>query len=129
MRKTFLINAANKGYKLTFVVFMLTLSFLKWNFVLHFSEVIFIKTRSCARVLFIWKWIRSVLSFIWYEVNSNIFSLSSLVFPTDPIFLKSNVGVRVRFLYDFNWKLFQKLSIGDKFLALSLMVYFVYSFI
>ena len=101
MRKHAETLHANKVCKLAIVVFISTLPFSKSKFVVHFPNVICTKTRSCASLLFIWKWITSKLSFIWLEKNGNAFSPWGPVFPTGPlfrgsIFISSRVRVRIR---------------------------------
>ena len=64
------------------------------------SNVIGAKTWPCTLLLFTWKWITSVLSFILLKKNGNLFNPWGLVFPRSPFFLRSWVPVRVRFFDD-----------------------------
>ena len=73
MRKHAKIFHTNNGYKLAIVVFTATSLFSEWKFVVHFSNFICTKMRSCAPLRFIWKLITSTVSFIWHERNSNVF--------------------------------------------------------
>ena len=66
------------------------------KFAIHFLKVIWTETRPHTILLFMWKWITSILSFIRYETNGNIFNLWGPVFPTGPffsgsVFLRSRV--------------------------------------
>ena len=109
MRKHAATFQANKGYKLAIVIFIPALSFSKWKFVVHLSNVICMETRSYTSLLFILKWITSALSFIWLEPNGKVFTKSfSPVGPVFlispflgvPFFLRSRFGVHTRFLGD-----------------------------
>ena len=87
---------ATKGYKLAFVVVILTSLFSKEKFVVgHF---ICTKTRPFPPLFFIRKWIISALSFIWLEINDHGFSLIGPVFTTGLFFLRSSVRFRILFL-------------------------------
>ena len=72
---------ANKGCKLAIVFFILISLFSKEKFRVQFSNVICTKTRPCTPLLFIWKWITLVLSFVLLEKNDKVFSSSGPVFP------------------------------------------------
>ena len=58
---------ANKGCKLGIIIFITTSLFSKLKFKVHFSNVIFTKTRRCTFLFFIWKRITLALSFIWLK--------------------------------------------------------------
>ena len=76
---------ANKGYKLVVAVFIAASPFSRLKFVVHFSNVTCTKKRSCTSLLFIWKWITSILFLTGQETNDINFSPLGLVFPTGPL--------------------------------------------
>ena len=78
--------------KLGTIIFIATLPFSKYKFVVHFSNAIWPKTNPCTPpplLLFIWKWITLALSFIWFEANDNVLTLWGPVFLTVPFFRSS----------------------------------------
>ena len=65
--------------------------------------MLFAQKRGLARLIFIWKWITSTLSFIWLETNANVSSLWNPFFQwvcllVGEFFLRSRFQVRLRFL-------------------------------
>ena len=66
---------AYKGYNLVMFVFLPTSSFSKQKLVVSFTNVHCKKTRTCTRLLFIWKWITSAMFFIWHEMNGKVLGL------------------------------------------------------
>ena len=91
----------NKSYKLAIVVFIPTLSFWKYKFIVHFPKLFGRKQGLLYPYFFIWKWITLTLSFMWHETNDvEVQFFGHFCFLGSPFYLRPKV--RIQFLDDAN---------------------------